>query len=288
MPVVPREQLERLAARALRARALLRGGARTTRGGPMPIRFLSRFRTSDRLGIRPYQRGDPMSQLVWRDLLLRDEVNVRSYRTVSELYVRVALDPRPILLRQKQAGPFAVQLALCLALRGIGGRHRTRLSYFGLAPPSSEASHPRHLYAFVDSLLRLEPTPAPPGFDPAAGLATAWAGQRANVNLFAVLHVGYPAEQLERLLRLLREQVEQATVFLVVEAEDFLPSGAFVADPETGQVVAAPANPVRTLTAYLEAAIALGRRLGVRVEPLLIEDHAADIETVLPMLSGST
>jgi uncharacterized protein (DUF58 family) len=278
----------RLAGRALRARGALSAGARTARGGPAPIRFLSRFRTSDRLGTRRYARGDPPGQLVWRDLLLRDEAVVRTYRAVAELRVRVALDPRPSLLGHDQTGPFAVKLALCLALTGLGGRHPTGLSFFGLLPPTGEASHPKNLGGFVEALARLGPTAAPRGFDPVAGLAAACAGARANINLFAIIHIGYAAAALDRLLRLLREQVEQATIFVVAAAEDFFLPDRRVADPETGRVVAAPADPAAHLADYFDRAVALGRQLGVRVEPLVVRDHAADMETVLGALESGT
>ena len=118
-------------------------------------------------------------------------------------------------------------------------------------------------------------------------LAQALAGRRSNANVFAVLHAGYPLAEFDVALRMLRRQAAQTVVFQPVAAAHFdAPTEA--TDPDSGRRVGLPRDSIRSLVDHLNAGRELGRRLGVVVEPLVIEDHVADLETLLPLLGRMT
>src|SRR5207253_2993302 len=105
-------------------------------------------------------------------------------------------------------------------------------------------------------------------------------------NLYMVLHAGYVPAILEPMLRLARARSVRAVVFPVIAAEEFEEGPGLLADPDTGALAEAPPDRVARLNDHLRDCVELGRHWGVPVEPLVVADHRADIETLLPLLAS--
>jgi hypothetical protein len=198
--------------------------------------------------------------------------------------VRIAIDPTAALLAHDQLGPMALEMGFCLALAALSARHRVAFTYLGLRPPTSEFTRMAHLGAMIRAVSSVSPAPGRLP-DPAHAICVDLYGPRANLSVFLLTHVGYPMVSLDRLIRALREKVDGATVFLLASPDDFFPEGGQARDPETGRVVLLPGDPEAFLTSYLDRATALGHSLGTRLEPLIIQDHYRDIDSMLPDLA---
>ena len=113
----------------------------------MALRLQSRFRTSERTGTRRWRDGDSPGTIVWKELLLRDRVTVRTYRALAELNVCIICDGSRMLLADRQTGPLALKLAFGLAVAALAAKHATTVAVLG---------HPRPRQPPADA----SPTPA--------------------------------------------------------------------------------------------------------------------------------
>jgi hypothetical protein len=215
--------------------------------------------------------------VVWRDLLVRDALTVRTFRGQAEQRVRVALDPRPVLLGREPLGRFAAGLGFALAVAAVAAGHPTRLEFFGAAAPTPEVRTVAQLDRLAGPLADLTAVDGP--------LAHAAAAAAGRGRLFALLPAGLAGDELHRLLRTVRGGSPPATLFPLAADEDFFPHTADATDPATGRPVRLPADLADRLAAHLGAVGAAGRRLGVRVEPLLVRDADADLDRLLPYFS---
>jgi hypothetical protein len=282
MSVVAPTELVELAGLARRS-IQLRARVRSTVPRDLLIRLRSLFRTHDRLGSRPYQPGDSTRLLILRDLLNRSQLNVRTYYAVSEVFVQVVLDPSRALLNDAQAGPFAVKLAFSLAMAGLWARQSAEVSFLGQQPATPTARRPQHMGGLISALAQVQPVPlAVADYRPL--LERELGRPRTNTNLFLVTHVGHPFDRFEQLVRIIQARVRRAVVLPVVSAAEF--GSGPVIDPETGDMVALPADHAEKLARHLTDVVELGRRSGVPIEPLLVVNHRQDIETLLPLLVG--
>jgi hypothetical protein len=288
LPLVSAEELLELASRAAAARVRLRAAARTAVSRDVLIRLRSAYRTHDRMGTQPWQPGDSVRLLILRDLLTRGQYNVRTFHAVAEIRVRVVLDCSRSLLDHPQTGPFAVKFALALAGAGAWRKQATSLTFLD---PTGRLSTTRpitrfaQLGALVGPLCSVSPVSMRPG-EAAALLEQHLGTPQANVNLFLLMHAGYPLADLDFVLRTLRRHAVQALVLPIVAAEELEDVPGPIHDPETGARVQAPADRIVRLADHLDAMRRAGDRAGVGVEPLVVADHRADLDALLPLLAG--
>jgi hypothetical protein len=289
MGLVPPEELLSLIAQARAMRQKFRAFVRGHVPGPVRVRVRSLFRTHDRLGGSPWQPGDSPRLLVLRDWINRDQLITRTYIAQSEVYLRVIIDGSESLLGHAQTGPFAVKLGCALAAAAIWERQPTGVSFLRGIPPAMSASRPRDLGGLVDQLSRLEPQAVERAnaLDAVERLERDFGRPRANTNCFLLTHAGHPLKLLERILRAVAARAGHAVAFLIVAEEELYGAGQ-IADPESGAWVDTPADRASRVAEALDHAIALGRWVGVPVQPLIVRNHAEDIETLMPLLASVT
>ncbi len=288
MGVVREEELVALTGRAREVASRLRAWARTPLNRDVLVKLRSQYRTHDRLGTAPFQPGDSVRLLILRDLVTRGQFNVRTFHAVAELTVLVVVDCSRSLLGGPQTGPFALKLAALFAMAGVDRKQPSSLAFLDGGrryAPTPAVTRSSQLGALFRALATLEPGPTPAEEMPRL-LEESLGRPRANTNLFLIVHAGVPLPTFGRMLETLRGAVRQAMVLPVVAADEFEDGGEGVIDPESGRPVAAPADRVARLIAYMDALTERGRYVGVPVEPLVVGDHRADLETLLPMLGN--
>jgi hypothetical protein len=277
------EDLLELAGRLGEVRRALRVGVRTPIARELPLALRSSWRTHDRFGVRGFLPGDSVRSLILRDLVARNQWNVRTFHVLAEANVRVVLDRSRSLLSHPATGRFARRLAFVLAALGVQARQPTTVSCLGAAEGSPSVTRRTQLGVFADLLARVSSVPT----DPLAGVALLRAALqpfRSNTNLFLVLRVGIPLDVLAGMLDVAQERSAMIAVFSVLSADELDPDQGPVIDPESGTVLPSSPDRVSLLCDYLDACVRLGRTRGVSFSVLVIRDAVADLDALLPWL----
>jgi hypothetical protein len=275
------------AARVQASRPHLHAAARTEVVRDMRLLLQARGRTYDRLGSRPFLPGDSARLLVVRDLLTRGQLTVRTYQALAEIHVLTVLDCGLGLLGHAETGPFAALLAFGLVGAGAWRKQPSALAFLdaGGRPPTPVVTRFAQLGALVPSVIALRPE-ALPAEQVVARLHRILWRPPTNTNLFLVLRAGLSLPILEDVLRLAEARTHRVVAFPVLAADELDPVSGPLVEPDTGAALDVAADHTDRLVAYLDAMVALGRRLGVVVEPLLVRDYRADLEALLPLLGG--